>query len=119
MGRTSKMRKAKDGKPFDLDNMGSLQPGEVEVIQYLRPDGKRRRMAVPVGEEHVKMAKDLILSAEELQTGEVAVYARKIGEPEEKEIMEIAQNDPGDKSPPNCLKRLIEKKSKEDKDGHS
>ena len=111
---------AKDGKPFDIDNIsGGLMPDEVEVIQFLRPKGDRRRMGAVVGKEHVKMAKDLILSAEELQTGEVVVYARKIGEPEEAEISEITVNGPGDKSPSSCLKRLIEKKSKEDKDGHS
>lgn len=108
------MRIAKDNKPFDVDNFGDLSPGEVEVIQFLRPDGERRRMAAPVGEEYVLMAKDLILSAEELTTGEIAIYARKIGEPEEAEISEIAVNGPGDNSPSECLKRLIGKKGNDD-----
>lgn len=106
------MRIAKDGKPYDIDNFGDLQPAEVEVIQFLRPDGRRRRMAAAVGEEYAAMAKDLILSAEELTTGDVAIYARKIGEPEEKEITEIAINGPGTNSPIECLKRLIERKAK-------
>jgi len=105
---------AKDGKPFDIDNIGTLIPGEIEVIEYLRPNGARRRMSTFVGKEYVEMAKDLILSAEELRNGEIVVYARRIGEPTEAEICEIAVNDSGEKSPLNCLKRLIEKKAKED-----
>lgn len=104
------MSLAKDGKPFDVDNLsGGLGPGEVEIIQFLRPDGKRRRMGAMVGEEFVKMAEDLILSAEELTTGEIAVYARRKDEPKEKEISEIAANGPGPNNPTECLKRLIKK----------
>jgi len=33
------MRLAKDGKPFDIDEVNSLIEGEVEIIQYLRPSG--------------------------------------------------------------------------------
>lgn len=104
------MRIASDGKPFDIDNMGSLSSGKIEVIQFLRPNGKRRRMAVDVGEEFVVMAKDMIISAEELTTGEVAVYVRRKGEPEVNEIMEVAINGPGKNSPTECVKRLIKKR---------
>lgn len=103
------MRIASDGKPFDVDNMGSLSPEYIEVIQFLRPDGKRRRMALDVGKELVEMAKDMIISAEELTTGEVAVYVRVKGEPEVNETMEVAVNGPGKNSPAECLKRLIRK----------
>lgn len=105
------MRIAKDGKPFDIDNFGDLQPGEVEVIQFLRPDGRRRRMAAMVGEEYSLMAVDLVLSAEELTTGRVAIYARKIDEPEENETTEIAENGPGENSPTDCLIRVIKRKA--------
>ena len=108
------MRIAKDGKPFDIDNL-EYQPcgsADVEIIQFLRPDGKRQRMLAEVGEELAEKAKNLIISAEELTTGEIAVYVRKIGEPTEKERLEIAVNGPGDKSPTECLKRLIEKEDK-------
>lgn len=104
------MRIAKDGKPFDVDNIPELHSDEVEIIQFLRPDGRRRRMAVSVGLELGEKAKNLIISAEELTTGEIAVYVRKIGEPEEKESIEIAVNGPGEKSPTECVKRLIRKK---------
>ena len=55
---------AADGKPYDIDNIKELRPGEVEVIQYLRPNEKRRRMAVFLGEEYAKKTEDLILSME-------------------------------------------------------
>ena len=102
------MRIAKDGEPFDVDKFGDLKPGEVEVIQFLRPNRKRRRMAAYVGKEMARKAEDLILSAEDLGTGKVALWARKIGQPEEMEKIEIADNGPGDNSPYKCLIKLIE-----------
>jgi len=108
------MRVAKDGKPFDIDHLSAdVCEGEVEVIQYLRPEGKRRRMLADVGVEAAKMAEDMVLSAEELNTLRVALYARFIMEPEEKEINEIAENGPGADSPAMCLARLIERKFNE------
>ena len=109
------MKIAKDGKPFDIDNLPVIFPDEVEIIQFLRPDGKRRRMAVSVGIEFAKKASNLILSAEELTTGEIAIYVRKISESEEKEIMEIAENGPGENSPSECLKKLIKRKAENEK----
>jgi len=107
------MRIAKDGKPFDVDNLAYLPcgPAGVEIIQFLRPDGMRRRMLAEVGEELAKKAKNLIISAEELTTGEIAIYVRKVGEPEPEvnEAVEIAVNGSGDKSPNECLKRLIKR----------
>jgi len=105
------MRIAKDGKPFDVDDLEHqpCSPTDVEIIQFLRPDGKRRRVLTEVGEEYAKLAKNMVISAEELTTGEIAIYVRKIGEPVEKERLEIAINGPGDKSPIECVKRLIKK----------
>ncbi len=103
------MRLARDGKPFDIDNTSELHSDEVEVIQFIRPNGKRRRMIVRVGVELAEKAKNLIISAEELRTGNIAIYVRKIGVPTEKERVEIAVNGPGDKSPSECVKRLIKK----------
>lgn len=103
-------RIAKDGLPFDIDTVGELQNGEVEIIQFLRPDGQRRRMSAFVGEDIAKIAENQILSAEQLVTGEIAIYSRLVGEPDEKEIVEIAENGPGENSPTNVLKKLIEKK---------
>lgn len=106
------MRIAKDGKSFDVDNLSDLEPFEVEVIQFLRPDGRRRRMAVSVGEKLAEKAKNLIISAEELTTaGEIAIYVRKIDEPEVNETMEIAVNGPGENSPAEVVRRLIEKEA--------
>lgn len=97
-----------------LDDMTTGQfnqkePGEVEVVQYLRPNGRTRLMYVDVGEDYAARAVGLRLSAEELGTGQVAVYAKRNGEPTGKERSEIAENGPGPNSPANALKRLIDK----------
>ena len=104
---------AADGKPYDIDNIKELALGEVEVIQYLRPDGKRRRMAVPLGEDYVEKAKDLILSAEELRTGEIALYARRKSRSTEHEFIELAENGPRPESPDKKLRLLINRMRKE------
>ena len=107
-------RIAKDGLPFDVDNlMGGLAEDEVEVIQFVRPNAERRRMGAPVGKDLAKKAKNLILSAESIGAGKIALYARKIGEAEETEKMELAENGPGINSPANILKKLIKKMSED------
>ena len=85
----------KDGRPFDIDIFHGVQPlpEDTEIIQYLI-NGKRRRMLAEVGVETARMANNLIIESEILKTGEVAIYGRKIGEPEENEIVEIANNGP-------------------------
>lgn len=109
------MRTAKDGKAFDIDYLPNEEPGEseVEVIQFLRPEGKRRRALAPVGEKYAKLAENMVLSAEELQTGEIAIYVRYQDEPVEKEIVEIAENVSRESSPTETLKRLIRFKTEE------
>ena len=47
---------AKDGKAFDVEDALILSPDEIEVIQFLAPNGERRRMAALVGQEYVKKA---------------------------------------------------------------
>ncbi|MBE3040302.1 MAG: hypothetical protein IMZ62_16010 [Chloroflexi bacterium] len=103
------MRIASDGKRFDVDNIPEAAgPGDVEIIQFLRPGGRRRRMLVEVGKELVVKARGLILSAEALGTGKVALYARRKNESEEAEHLELADNGPGKNSPCEVLKRMIE-----------
>lgn len=69
-------------------------------------------MACFVGEDIVELAKDMILSSEELTTGKVAIYARFADESEESESLELATNGPGPKSPDKILIALIRKKAK-------
>lgn len=114
MNQDFSFRLAKDGLMYDIDNIaGELSENEVEVIQFLRPSGKRRRMVAPVGKEAAEKAKSLILSAEMLMGGTLALYARKVGESEEGkrigERMELAENGPGNNSSTNVLKRLIKR----------
>lgn len=102
------MRIASDGLAFDVDNLNEdPRSGDVEIIQFLRPNGRRRRMLADVGEELAMKAKDLIISAEELQTGQVAIYIRRKKGTGKSERCEIAENGPGENSPTEVLKRMI------------
>lgn len=107
------MRIAKDGKPFDVDNLpDNGNSDEVEIIQYLRPNGRRRRMLAQVGEEIAKLAQNLIITAEELSGMGVSITIRKQGEPEENELIDIANNGPGENSPTNVIIKLIKRINK-------
>lgn len=79
----------------------------INVTQYLRPDGRRRQTGCEVDDETAQLAQGMVLSAEELTTGQIALYARLVGETEENESLELATNGPGDNSPPNVMARLI------------
>jgi len=91
------MRLAPDGKVYDVDNIcKEPNENEIEAIQYLRPDGKRRcMMAVIKNKKIVKYSRKMILSMEELRTGEVAFYARFKDEKEEEENIILLNNGPG------------------------
>lgn len=86
------------------------KPDEVLVRQYLRPKGAIREVYAPVGEEYVKKAKGMILSAEELTIGQIAVYARWADEPVESETLELAVNGPGPNGPTEMLRKCINTK---------
>ena len=99
---------AKDGKPFDIEDALTLTDSEVEVIQFLIPSGKRRRMAALVGKDYVKKAENFILSAEILNTEQIALYAREVNELKEKDKIMIANNGSGVNNTINVLKKLID-----------
>lgn len=104
-------RIAADGKPFDIDLLGrETYPNEVEIIQYLRPDGKRRRMTCPVRNDILAKVTGMILEAEEIPGGKVAIWVRGKDESEENQIMDLADNGPGPNDPVKVLERLIERK---------
>ena len=108
------MRKAKDGKEYNVDNLPEdVKEDEVEIIQHLRPDGKRRRMIATVGKYLAEKAKDMIISSEELPTGKIAIYIRHFGELEEEERLQLADNGAGENSPVHVLMRMIEKEAKD------
>lgn len=83
---------------------------EVEVTQFIAPNGRKRLVFAEVGAEVKEMAKGMRLSSEVLGTGKVALYARWDGEKEEAESVEIADNGPGENSPRAVLTRLITRK---------
>ncbi len=99
---------AKDGQPLDVEDGLTFTENEVEVIQFLIPSGKRRRMAALVGKDYVKKAENLILSAEILNTDKIALYAREINEPKEKDKIMIANSGSGVNNTINILKKLID-----------
>lgn len=104
-------RLAADGKPFDIDNLGrETFSNEVEIIQYLRPDGKRRRMTCPVKNDILAKATGMIIEAEELPGGRIAIWVRGNKESEEEQILDLADNGPGKNDPVKVLERLIERK---------
>ena len=80
---------------------------EVEITQYLRPNGRKRKLYAKVGKDIAKKAEGLVLSAEVLPTGLIAIYARRRGDSEENEKMRLAENGPGENSPTNKLIELI------------
>ena len=101
---------AKDGKPYDFVNsdVEKLKSNEVEIIQYIRPHGLRRKLIAELDEETARKADNMIISAEELRTGEVAIYVRYKDEPDENEICNISKNDTvNPETGNNILKELI------------
>lgn len=77
---------------YDIDNI-IVGDEEVEICQYLRPDGRKRRIAAPLGKEYKEKVKDLIISAEVLPTGLIAVYLRHKDQDEEEEKIDLLKND--------------------------
>ena len=102
---------APDGLPYDENNHLKQEQGEVEIIQYIRPNAKRRKMFCQLGEKYSQKAENLIISAEWTPEDTVILYGRKKGNPVESEIIEIANNGPYpvENSPSEKLKNLIDK----------
>jgi hypothetical protein len=106
---TRSKRIAKDGEPFDVDNLvRETGLDEVEIIQFLRPNAKRRRMVAVVGTDVAVKAEHLILTVEDLGTGQISIWARRVGEPVEKDRIKLADNSPGEREPTKVLIELIE-----------
>lgn len=83
----------------------------VELTQYLRPYGKKRKVYAEVDDELAKKAKDarLVFSCEVLTTGHVAVYGRLWNQSDEEELIELSPNSPGCYSPRQALETIIRK----------
>ena len=84
-----------------------VRDDEVAVVQYLRPDGRKRVVFAPVGIGYVSKAEGMVLSAEVLTTGFVAMYGRYENEPEEAELIELSPND--GEEPTKLLRTLIDR----------
>lgn len=80
---------------------------EVTLTQYIRPNGTPREVHADISDVAAEMAEDMTLSCEVLTTGEIAIYVRYSGDPEEKESMELAVNEPHNNDPVEKLEGLI------------
>jgi hypothetical protein len=91
----------------------------IKITQYVRPHGRKREVFADLRKEYEKRAKGLEFSCEVLPDGRVAIYAKREGESDEKEHIEIADNVlPGQKSengPNEVLCRMIDKLNKKEK----
>lgn len=87
------------------------QPTEndVQVTQYLRPNGAKRIVYAPLGEQYAKKAKNMVCSAEQLRSGQIAVYVRWDYQEPEEERIEFAENGPGSREPNTVLKKMIDR----------
>ena len=65
----------------------------IPVIQYVRPNGIKRKVEAPVREKFAKMAETMILSTEMTPAG-VFTYCRFKDQEEEEELTELFQNTP-------------------------
>lgn len=101
---------AADGLPYDENINLKGNEDEVEVIQFLRPNGRRRKMFCSIGNEYHQKAQNLIISAEWTSEGTVILYCRNKDDPVELEKIEIANNGPYpvENSPSEKLKQLID-----------
>lgn len=102
---------AKDGKSYDIVSSEvepPLKPNEIEIIQYMRPTRRRRKLIAEVDEDTARKADDIVVSAEVLRNGKVAFYARHKDKLEETEICMIRENDTENPETGNkILKELI------------
>ena len=86
------------------------QPHEIELTQYLMPEGKKTKVYAPIGEDYVNRAESnkMVFSCEVLTTGQVAIYGKLEHQSDEDELVEIANNGP-DNSPTEALRKLVDR----------
>lgn len=78
---------------------------EVLVIQYVRPNGKKRLCYAPCDDQElVKESRCMWISAEVDRIGTVIMYGRYVGDKEDNELITISENGPDVQ---NKLKELI------------
>jgi len=66
----------------------------VKLVQYLRPNGRRREVEASIGNETAEKARGMILSCEVLMTGQVVLYAKYPEDKEEEEFCRLSSNGP-------------------------
>ena len=102
------MRLGMDSIQYDEDDIGDIGDDCVEVCQYLRPNGRKRRNAARLGKEYHEKVKGLFITAEELMNGLIVIYIRREDQDEEDEKSCILQNGPGPNGVIEGFKRFID-----------
>ncbi len=67
---------------------------EIVLTQYMFPRGTPKTVKTDVSDDVAKRAEGMILSCEMLRTGEIAFYARNLGDKKEEEGIEVCPNGP-------------------------
>jgi len=102
------MALAPDGKKYDVDNL-KRRPGptEVEVIQFVRPKGKRRKLFFDVSEDTAQASREMVLSADVDAQNIVSMYVRWKDEPDESEAVGTIPNVKANISPADVVMKLV------------
>lgn len=89
---------APDGKPYTYaaNWTRAIDPGkgEIEMIQFMRPDGRRQQTIATLKDTDLtkRASEELICSCENLGNGMIAIWVRRKEEPEERERTYLARN---------------------------
>lgn len=102
------MALAPDGKKYDVDNLGRRPgPTEAEVIQFVRPKGKRRKLFFDVTENLAQASREMVLSADVDDQNIVSMYVRWKDEPDEMEAIGTIPNVKANITPSDVVMKLI------------
>jgi hypothetical protein len=98
---------APDGKPYTFAGSWAKEidpeKGEVEIIQFMRPNARRQQLVATIDPERAKKAREhLVVSCENLMNGTVAIWTRLKTETDEQEKTYIALNSPPRPVCPKC-----------------
>ncbi|DBA35233.1 TPA_asm: hypothetical protein vir530_00009 [dsDNA virus vir530] len=106
---------APDGEPYNENHLGDreMELDEVEIIQFLRPNGVRRRMSTKLSVALAAVSRNMVLTAEVLPTGKLVICGRMKWQDESEEISTMADNGPGDNDPNRAVATIIRRLAKE------
>jgi len=89
------------------------QTSKIYATQHIPPNNKMVKVSLEVPKKIKEMAENMVLDIERLSTGVISLTARWNDESEDEELMMLAVEEKGNKSPSIKMVELIEKKYKE------